>query len=180
MTYRHPARRSVHLSASRRLSGLAAVSLALVLTGCGAGADPGADPGAAASQDVVETAPGSDPATTASTSEPAVPEESMSPSTAAGSASASASPESEEETAEIVITITDFDYDMPDSVPPGATITVVNDDAVAHTVTSSPAGDFDLNVAAGETGTFTAPDGTGEYGMICIFHGNMNATLVVA
>ncbi len=82
--------------------------------------------------------------------------------------------------AEITITISDFSYDVPDSIPAGATVTVVNTDGVPHTVTSSPQGDFDVNVAGGTTGTFTAPDEAGEYAIICIFHSNMSGTLVIA
>lgn len=91
----------------------------------------------------------------------------------------SSSPVSSDAAGEIVITISEFSYDVPDAVPAGATVTVVNKDGVAHTVTSSPQGDFDVNVAGGATGTFTAPDTAGEYAIICIFHSTMSGTLVV-
>ncbi len=69
---------------------------------------------------------------------------------------------------------------MPETVSPGSTVTVVNEDSAAHTVTSSPAGAFGVSVTGGQTATFTAPDEPGEYAIICLFHGNMTATLVVA
>ena len=101
-----------------------------------------------------------------------------SPSSGAPSVSSSPSEASSAPAEEIVITIKEFAYEVPESVPAGATVTVVNDDDVAHTVTAE--GDFDVNVAPGETGTFTAPDAAGDYAFICIFHSNMKGTLVVA
>ena len=76
-----------------------------------------------------------------------------------------------------VITITNFEYQVPDSVPAGTTVMVVNEDSQAHTVTAQ--GVFDVNVAPGATGEFTAPDEAGNYDFICTFHGSMRATLVV-
>ena len=87
--------------------------------------------------------------------------------------------EEPEAAAEIVITIVDFAYEMPDSVPAGAEITVVNEDAVAHTETSEEGGLFDAVVQPGESVTFTAPEEPGEYPFVCTFHGNMMDTLVV-
>ena len=101
-----------------------------------------------------------------------------SPASGAPSVSSSPSEASSAPAEEIVITIKEFAYEVPESVPAGATVTVVNDDDVAHTVTAE--GDFDVNVAPGETGTFTAPDAAGDYEFICIFHSNMKGTLVVA
>ena len=80
---------------------------------------------------------------------------------------------------ELVITIADFVYELPEVVPPGATVTVVNEDTAAHTVTSSPAGAFGVTVQGGESATFTVPEKPGEYRLICLFHGNMADTLVV-
>ena len=105
--------------------------------------------------------------------------------TASTDTSPSTSPEPSEGSSpapaeEIVITISDFSYEVPDSVPAGATVTVVNEDDAAHTVTASGDAGFDVNVAGGATGTFTAPDEAGDYEFTCTFHGNMTGTLVVA
>jgi len=50
------------------------------------------------------------------------------------------------------------------TAPAGATVVVVNNDSVSHTVTSQSAqdafddtGDFDVEVVAGQAGSFTAP-----------------------
>ena len=80
---------------------------------------------------------------------------------------------------EIVITISDFTFEVPESVPPGAEITVVNEDSAYHTVTSDD-GSFDVGARDGEPVTFTAPDEPGEYPFHCTPHPNMTATLVVA
>ena len=106
-----------------------------------------------------------------------------SPSSSSGPSSTSPEPSEGSSPApaeEVVITISDFSYEAPDSVPAGATVTVVNEDDVAHTVTASGDGGFDVNVAGGATGTFTAPDEAGDYEFTCTFHGNMTGTLVVA
>ncbi|KRF09418.1 hypothetical protein ASH00_00775 [Arthrobacter sp. Soil782] len=69
---------------------------------------------------------------------------------------------------------------MPDSVPAGAEITVVNEDTAPHTVTTTETEDFDAIVQGGETVTFTAPSEPGEYPFICTYHPNMTGTLVVS
>ena len=79
---------------------------------------------------------------------------------------------------EYVITIKDFEYTVPESVPAGATVMVVNEDAQAHTVTAK--GKFDVNVGPNATGEFVAPEEMGEEDFICIFHGNMKDTLVIS
>ena len=80
---------------------------------------------------------------------------------------------------EVVITIKDFKYSGPDSVSPGAEVVVKNEDAEAHTVTADD-GEFAVDIAPGETATFTAPDEAGDYDYFCEFHGNMTSTLTVA
>lgn len=77
------------------------------------------------------------------------------------------------------VTIKDFTYDVPDSVEPGETVAVVNEDSAPHTLTAKDKGGFDVQVAGGATQTFTAPKEPGEYGIICTFHPQMSGTLVV-
>ncbi|MEX5297200.1 cupredoxin domain-containing protein [Kocuria sp. CPCC 205292] len=80
---------------------------------------------------------------------------------------------------EPVITVEDFAYELPDSVAPGATVTVINEGEATHTVTAQDAGTFDAVVAGGGTTTFTAPDEPGEYPIACSYHPEMSGTLVV-
>jgi plastocyanin len=77
------------------------------------------------------------------------------------------------------IYIREFAYTVPDSVAPGATLTVVNADADAHTVTSDTAGDFDVTVSGKSQATFTAPTKPGSYPFLCAFHHYMTGILVV-
>lgn len=165
----------------RRVAAVVTVGL-LALAGCGAVDTPAGEAAApAAASPATATATG--PAASADEQEPtstegdtAGPSQATAepPAQAEGSAPAAA----EEPAQEPVITIADFAYEVPDTVPPGSTITVVNDDSEAHIVTSSD--DFNVTVTAGESTTFTAPEEPGEYTIICLFHGNMTATLVVA
>lgn len=94
------------------------------------------------------------------------------------------SPAATEETskaaATFTITIKDFAYSGPSSVPPGAEITVVNEDTQAHTVTAEEDDAFDVKIDPGKSATFTAPDDAGSYAYICAFHSNMKASLKVA
>lgn len=78
----------------------------------------------------------------------------------------------------VVIDIKDFEFTGPDSVAPGATITVENADDSLHSVTADD-GDFDVVVEGGATATFTAPNEPGTYSYICKFHPEMVGTLVV-
>ena len=129
-------------------------ALALSLSACGSSTT---DPGAAPSMSSSMAMP--------STSAPAAEPSSASPSTAAA-------PDA------VVISITDFEFTVPDSVSPGATITIENADKQAHTVTSKTGG-FDVKVDPGGTATLTAPSKPGTYPFVCSFHGNMSGTLVV-
>ncbi|MCX2749483.1 cupredoxin domain-containing protein [Arthrobacter sp. MI7-26] len=80
----------------------------------------------------------------------------------------------------LTITIKDFGYQGPVSVSPGAKITVKNDDAQAHTVTSDDGKAFDAAVdGGGGTVQFTAPTAPGSYPYHCAYHSNMHGTLVV-
>jgi plastocyanin len=130
------------------------------LTGCGAQSGPSG---------AVPQATSSSAAATAASSPQAGPASSA-PATAS---SASEAPE------EAVITIKDFQYELPASVAPGATVTVINEDTAPHTVTADNDGGFDAVAAGGETVTFTAPEEPGEYPIICTYHPQMSATLVV-
>src|SRR5262245_60571815 len=58
------------------------------------------------------------------------------------------------------------------TVPPGAQITVVNNDSAEHSVTSDTAGAFDVEVDGKQTTTFTAPSQPGSYSFYCRYHPN--------
>ena len=76
------------------------------------------------------------------------------------------------------ILIKSFKYQRTDTVPPGATISVTNEDIEAHTITADTGNAFDTIAKVGTT-TFTAPTEPGAYPYHCIFHGNMKGTLIV-
>lgn len=80
---------------------------------------------------------------------------------------------------DLVIVIEDFEYEVPDSVAPGAEITVRNEDGVGHTVTADEGAAFDVIVGPGEEVTFMVPDEPGDYPFHCTPHPNMTDTLVV-
>lgn len=77
------------------------------------------------------------------------------------------------------ITISGNDFGAPLTVSPGATITIVNEDTMEHSVTSDPKGAFDTHVDGGEQKTFTTPTTPGEYPIICVYHPNMHGKLIV-
>ena len=77
------------------------------------------------------------------------------------------------------ITISGMAFGDPLTVSPGATITIVNKDAVEHSVTSDPKGPFSTDVDGGEQKTFTAPTQPGTYPFVCKYHSNMKGTLTV-
>ncbi|MET0727990.1 MAG: cupredoxin domain-containing protein [Acidimicrobiales bacterium] len=65
------------------------------------------------------------------------------------------------------------------SAAPGAEVRVKNKGQNPHTATSDD-GDFDSGtVAAGESGSFSAPDEPGEYDFHCEIHPAMTGTLTV-
>ncbi|MEO6955989.1 MAG: cupredoxin domain-containing protein [Antricoccus sp.] len=103
-------------------------------------------------------------------------------SSAAASSSQSAqsgSPASSASNQMVTIKIKDYKYSGPDSVSPGATVTVMNEDAVNHTLTADTNGGFDVTITAGKSATFTAPTTPGTYKYHCTFHANMMGALVV-
>jgi plastocyanin len=77
------------------------------------------------------------------------------------------------------ITIKDFNYGAPITVAPGAVVAVKNMDSAPHTVTAEKGKVFDVDLAGGATGTFTAPAEPGTYAYICVYHSNMKGTLTV-
>ena len=128
---------------------------ALLATGCSSGEDvaaPGVTTGTAA-----PTAAAEPSAPPASTDTPAP----VSPAAEA-----------------VTITISEFEYDVPESVPAGSEVEVVNEDREAHTFTLADGGPS-VVVQGGATETVTAPS-AGSYGIVCDFHGSMTADLVVA
>jgi plastocyanin len=105
-----------------------------------------------------------------------------SPSSTSGTTSpgATSSTSAPQAAAPVLITIKDFKYTLPASVAPGAKIMVTNQDDQNHTVTSTPKGAFEVKVdGGGGTASFTAPTKPGSYEIVCDFHANMTATLVV-
>jgi plastocyanin len=77
------------------------------------------------------------------------------------------------------LTIKNMSFGDPITVPPGAQITVVNDDPVEHSVTSRTAGQFNVEVDGNEQKTLTAPNQPGQYPFYCVYHSNMAGTLIV-
>lgn len=56
---------------------------------------------------------------------------------------------------------------------------MTNTDSAPHTVTAKDKAGFDVDVPAGATVIFKAPDEPGEYQITCTFHPQMAGTLVV-
>ncbi len=96
-----------------------------------------------------------------------------------GNSSKSAS--SSDKLASDTIVIQNFSFSPSTlTVKGGSTVTVVNKDIPAHTVTSDAAGAFDTGLIAQDaTGSFTAPTNPGSYGFFCQPHPSMRGILVV-
>lgn len=77
------------------------------------------------------------------------------------------------------ITIASMSFGEPLTVPPGAAITIKNDDSAEHSVTSDTAGKFDVEVEGNQQATLTAPAEPGEYAYHCTYHPSMHGTLIV-
>ncbi|MCB5275321.1 hypothetical protein BJG92_02869 [Arthrobacter sp. SO5] len=134
-------------------------AVALGVTGCGSGAGSSS------------TGPATSPPSSASAS--------VSPATSTPPASPSVTTSAPAGTpAATTIHIQSFAYSAVDSVPAGATLTVMNMDTEAHTVTADD-GSFDVIVKGGESVTFTAPAKPGTYTFHCTYHSNMQGTLTV-
>lgn len=78
-----------------------------------------------------------------------------------------------------VLVVSHFTYNEI-TVAPGAKVEAKDLDSVDHTVTSSPAGLFDVTVTQGESSFFTAPSKQGRYDIVCRFHASMKGTLIVS
>ena len=136
---------------------IAVAGLIVALTGCGSSTTP---QGVSAAGTASQT-----PTSSSSTAQPT-------PTSEAASTASEPKP--------VVITIKDFTYSVPAPVAPGAKVTVKNDDAEKHTITSAPKGAFEVTAdGRGGEATFTAPTKPGSYKFTCTFHADMNGTLVV-
>jgi plastocyanin len=83
------------------------------------------------------------------------------------------------------VTLTGFAFDTDEiTISAGDTVTFVNEDSAAHTVTEGENGDaadgarFDEQIAGGESADITF-DEAGDYNVTCLFHGNMNMVVHV-
>lgn len=65
------------------------------------------------------------------------------------------------------------------TVAPGARVTVINQDPVAHTVTAKDKSFDTGTIALGREDEITAPSKLGSYPYYCIFHEYMTGTLIV-
>jgi plastocyanin len=106
---------------------------------------------------------------------PSQPESSMTTSHSAGAPSKSSEPAGAD-----MIMIQNFAYSGASTVKPGATVSVMNMDTEAHTVTADSGGAFDVTIQPGKTATFTAPTKPGSYPYHCTYHSNMHGTLRVS
>jgi plastocyanin len=66
------------------------------------------------------------------------------------------------------------------TVTAGTTVTVTNDDQVAHTLTGKTGGFATGDIAAGQSKTFAVPKSPGTYSYFCSIHQYMSGTLVVS
>ena len=101
-------------------------------------------------------------------------------SSASGPSSPSSSKGMHMSAGEVMLTIKNYMYMGTSTVKPGTKVMVMNDDTVAHTVTSDDGSSFNVTVQAGATATFTAPVKAGTYTYHCDFHANMHGSLVVS
>jgi plastocyanin len=79
-----------------------------------------------------------------------------------------------------LITIANFTFQGALTVPPGAMVTVRNDDVIMHTLTATDGSFTTLAIQPGASATFQAPATPGSYAITCQFHPFMAGTLVVA
>ncbi|MFD9128417.1 cupredoxin domain-containing protein [Kitasatospora sp. NPDC059571] len=119
--------------------------------------------------------------TSATTPTATTPTATAATTTAAASASASVSGGGSPSAGAVQVTIKDFKF-SPDtlSVPAGATVTVVNNDTTAHTLTASDKSFDTGTIEPGKSATFTAPAKSGSFPYICSIHPFMHGTLTVS
>jgi plastocyanin len=102
-----------------------------------------------------------------------------SPGTATATASGSEAASTPASASAATITIANMSFGEPITVPPGAQISIKNDDSAEHSVTSDTAGKFDVEVDGKEQKTLTAPTEPGDYAFHCKYHSSMHGTLTV-
>jgi plastocyanin len=106
---------------------------------------------------------------------------SASPSTTAKSTTSTAATGGGSSSKATTIVIRNFAFSPSSTtVTPGATVTVDNEDQVAHTITSSKGGFNTGDIPPGQSKTFTAPNTPGRYPYICSIHQYMTGTLTVS
>lgn len=100
---------------------------------------------------------------------------------ALGTKAQPATPVAVETAAAVTVVIKNYGF-VPTNftVPPGATVTVRNDDLAIHTVTADGRAFNTGNVSRGITTTFTAPTQRGTYPFHCLFHEYMTGSLTVS
>jgi plastocyanin len=76
------------------------------------------------------------------------------------------------------VQIADFRFALT-RAPAGATVAVVNDDAVPHTLTARTRAFGTGVLDGGAAGSFTSPEAPGTYEIVCEIHPSMTGTLVV-
>lgn len=136
---------------------IAAIAVAGALAACSNGVDDSnADPNDDTGPPAIDA---SAPATTSSPTPSALP---STPATAT------------------TITIENFDFGEALTVAPGTTVTVVNEDAAPHNVTTADEAFRSPDLQQGQTGTFVAPTEPGTYDLVCTFHPQMSGQLIVS
>ncbi len=159
-----PARR---VTVARLRPAFGALLLTLAVAGCSSGSSGGTSPSPSASA--------SASAATSSASAPA-----SASASASAPASVSAS-ESAPSTGAVQISIRNFAFAPVDiTVQAGATITVMNEDSTAHTLTASDKSFDTGTIDAGKSSTFKAPAKSGSYPYACTIHPFMHGTLTVS
>ena len=160
----------------RGVLAVSVVSLALgALTACGSSGGTTTASSSGGATTAMSAAATSSAMSSVSMSSPA-------PATTAAKPPTSASvkaPVAKAPAATAMIMIKSFKYQVPASVRPGATVSVMNMDGQAHTVTADKASAFDDQATAGKTTTFKAPMTPGSYPFHCTYHSNMHGVLVV-
>ncbi|MBP0448980.1 cupredoxin domain-containing protein [Kitasatospora sp. RG8] len=152
---------------SRLLQAAGALLLAAAVSACSSSGSGG---GGATSPAATSPAASSPAATSPAAASPA-----------ATSPAGTASPSGANSNAAVRVSIKNFLFEPAAiTVQPGATVTVVNEDSTAHTLTASDKSFDTGTIAPGGTATFTAPAQTGSHPYICSIHPFMHGTLTVS